>query len=117
MSGWKTLPVGRMLIDVPNEAMTSFREDKIWATVLSWRQDLTPEQAVKEACGKKALYKSVKSSEATMPPAVGAAPPPNMFINMVPFANGGLGVHHWTEINSYRDGRKPYNYSPFTTVI
>ncbi len=101
MSGWKTMPVGRMLIDVPNEAVISFREDKIWATVLAWEPELTPGQAVAEARQKETAYRQVKATQ--------EGQSPTMFRNMVPLANGGLGVHHWTKIYD--------TYSAYTTDI
>jgi hypothetical protein len=40
-----------------------------------------------------------------------------MFISRVPFANGGVGVHHWEEIGVYKTFEDIDTYSPYTTSI
>jgi hypothetical protein len=86
---WRTYAMGRMLVDLPREAVIGEKEEMFGGGVPAvWRKDLTPKSALVEVARREQEHKN-------FPPAPDR--PPSKYISTIDLANGGKGILRWAD--------------------
>jgi hypothetical protein len=86
-SAWTTHAVGRFLITLPPNAQLKYTT-RIWGADITWRKDMTPEAARREAEQAIAKYKAIPHEEIANT---------TQFIDSFPLGDEGIAVHIWEE--------------------